>query len=235
MNLHDQRGGVAAKVILAVLAIAILFAVCSNGDEANATPPNPDHKVTICHRTGSATNPYVILTADIAANGYVKAGHDGHYQIGNGLGSDIIPAYDYVRKDGTTFHYAGFGLSQVFSNGQTGADVLAAGCVLTTSTPTTPPPTTPPPTTVPPTTPPPTTVPPTTVPPTTTPPTSDVAPPKDCVGSDKPARCFSQGPRPGKDLAFTGGETTVPIVAGLSLLVAGLSGLAIARRRSAKL
>jgi len=32
-----------------------------------ATPPDPNHQVTICHRTNSVTNPYVVITVDEAA------------------------------------------------------------------------------------------------------------------------------------------------------------------------
>lgn len=96
---------------------------------AQATPPNPDHKVTLCHRTGSATNPYIIETVDIASSGYVKGGHDAHEQVGNGLGGDIIPAYEYIAKDGTVFDYPGKNLDTVIG-GSTGAEILANGCVI---------------------------------------------------------------------------------------------------------
>lgn len=41
-----------------------------------ATPPDPGHKVTICHRTNSDTNPYVMETVDIASTGHLQGGHD---------------------------------------------------------------------------------------------------------------------------------------------------------------
>lgn len=69
-----------------------------------ATPPAPDHKVTICHRTNSNTNPYVVITVDIASAGHLHGGHDTQH-----LGpvwdptlkarkiewGDIIPPYAY--------------------------------------------------------------------------------------------------------------------------------------------
>ena len=42
---------------------------------AGATKP-PDHKITICHRTDSYTNPYVVITVDVASVHF--AGHQTH-------------------------------------------------------------------------------------------------------------------------------------------------------------
>lgn len=78
---------------------------------ATATKP-PDHKVTICHATGSQTNPYVVINVDIASSGYLKAGHDLH-------DDDIIPPYTYG-----TFSYPGKNWT---ASGQT---ILANGCRL---------------------------------------------------------------------------------------------------------
>jgi hypothetical protein len=78
---------------------------------ASATKP-PDHKVTICHATGSSTNPFVIINVDIASSGYLKAGHDLH-------DDDIIPPYTYG-----TFSYPGKNWT---ASGQT---ILANGCRL---------------------------------------------------------------------------------------------------------
>lgn len=119
---------------------------------AFATKPDPDHKVTLCHRTGSASNPYIVITTDIASDGYVKGGHNNHEQVGNGLGGDIIPAYTYQD-----FSYPGKNLDTDFGDGVTGADILANGCEVPESSP---PPTTPPPTSPPPTSPPPSVTPP---------------------------------------------------------------------------
>jgi hypothetical protein len=49
-------------------------------------PPNGngDHKITICHATGSTTNPFVVITVDLhALNGHAGSGHQN--------GEDIIP------------------------------------------------------------------------------------------------------------------------------------------------
>lgn len=184
--------------------------------------------MTLCHRTGSATNPYIQITVDIASSGYVKGGHTGHEQVGNGLGSDIIPPYIYTAKDGSVFEFGGFGLDQVIG-GATGAEILEAGCVVPTPTvtPTPPPPTceelgncpTPPPTTnchesgtcwTPSWT------------PTWTP---SWEPKHDCD-----ADC---NPQKGGNLAMTGSDPTVPLGIGAGLLALGLGSLYWARRRSA--
>lgn len=107
---------------------------------ATNTDPNADHKVTICHRTGSAAggelkNGYNEITVDIASSGLVKGGHTHHEQVGNGPGSDVIPEYDAfakVKGEWVETHYDGFGLTQVFADGTTGAEFLANGCALNT-------------------------------------------------------------------------------------------------------
>lgn len=61
-----------------------------------ATTPPPTqkvHKVTLCHRTGSATNPYLMITVDYHA--FIQEGHDGHDQVGNGPVGDIIPPFSF--------------------------------------------------------------------------------------------------------------------------------------------
>lgn len=100
-------------LVIAVLAICVSVVSVM---VAYATPPNPEHKVTICHRTGSATNPYVIITVDIASSGYVKGGHNHHEQVGNGVGGDIIPPYTYTSKSGVVFEYPGKGDQSILAN-----------------------------------------------------------------------------------------------------------------------
>ena len=75
------------KALLATLAIA---AIVIPG--AAATTPDTDggHVVTICHFTGSETNPVVIITVDRAAFD-LNAAYQGHYpphHQGDGPGPD---------------------------------------------------------------------------------------------------------------------------------------------------
>ncbi len=97
------------------------------------------YHITICHRTGSASNPYIVISPDVEG---VINGHLDHEQTGNGLGGDIVPAFTF---NGVTYSK---NMETSFGNGITGASVLAAGCVLPhspTPTPTVPPPPPPPP------------------------------------------------------------------------------------------
>ena len=91
-------------VVLGWLVIPGLIGVALVAPTVVATPPAPDHKVTICHRTNSNTNPYLVITVDIASAGHLHGGHDTQH-----LGpiwdptlkarkiewGDIIPPYSY--------------------------------------------------------------------------------------------------------------------------------------------
>ncbi len=70
---------------LSVGAVAIGLAATM----ATATPGSPDHKVTICHATASKTNPYVVITVDVASIGDTS----GHGRSGVNVG-DIIPPFN---------------------------------------------------------------------------------------------------------------------------------------------
>lgn len=121
-----------------VAALIGVTGVIAFAPSASATPTNPneDHKVTVCHRTGSADggelkNGYNEITVDIASSGYVKGGHTGHEQVGNGPGPDIIPAYEAfakVKGKWEPFSFPGLNLDYVFADGTTGAEFLANGC-----------------------------------------------------------------------------------------------------------
>jgi hypothetical protein len=129
------------KILAAFAALTLgLGGVLAIAGPANATKtdPNADHKITLCHRTGSAEggelkNGYNEITVDIASSGYVKGGHTNHEQVGNGPGPDIIPAYDAYAKDGkewVEFSFPGKGLDWVFTDGTTGQEFLDNGCQL---------------------------------------------------------------------------------------------------------
>ena len=85
---------------------------------AAAVPAQSDaagYHVTICHRTGSATNPYVVISPDVEG---VVNGHLDHEQTGNGLGGDIIPVFVY---HGVTYS-KNLGIN---IGGVSGAEILA--------------------------------------------------------------------------------------------------------------
>lgn len=74
-----RTSAVAAVAASALLAMAL---------PASAAPAD---KVTICHATGSATNPYVVITP--SASGV----YHGHYRQHDDLGQgDIIPEFTYA-------------------------------------------------------------------------------------------------------------------------------------------
>ncbi|NND01496.1 MAG: hypothetical protein HKN91_01795 [Acidimicrobiia bacterium] len=61
--------------------VAIVLAVFTLAGPASATPKGDDgeHKVTICHVTNSAKNPYVVITIDEAAwDGEGASDHTHH-------------------------------------------------------------------------------------------------------------------------------------------------------------
>jgi hypothetical protein len=72
---------------------------------AAATPADASgHTVTICHATASATNPYVVITVDVASIGDTS----GHGRSGVNAG-DIIPPFDIagVHYDGNNVNLLG--------------------------------------------------------------------------------------------------------------------------------
>jgi len=107
-----------------LLTAAAVVAALTCGIQAQSEAAG-DH-VTICHRTGSASNPYVLISPD--AEGVVS-GHLDHEQTGNGPGGDIIPVFifhgvTYSKNLGITI------------GGVTGAAILANGCNMPGVTPT---------------------------------------------------------------------------------------------------
>ena len=86
------------------------------------TSPAPNQQITLCHATGSESNPYVSIT--VSVNGL--EGHGDHPE-------DIIPAY---TNESTGEQYPGKNL------GGNGAAILEAGCIIPAPVTTTPAPVT---------------------------------------------------------------------------------------------
>ena len=119
---------------LVASAAFILAAVVAPSATMASKPIDGEHKVTICHRTNSDTNPYVVITVDVASAGENVDGHasehlgpvwdatlkDQHIEWG-----DIIPPYTYGD-----FSFAGYNWSDA------GQALWNNGCVVPTPTPT---------------------------------------------------------------------------------------------------
>src|SRR5215468_2094575 len=70
-------GGRTGAIGFGTIGLGVLFVLFGIAPTAaNATKPNPEHKVTLCHATDSHSNPYVRITVDVAA--VLHNGHDGH-------------------------------------------------------------------------------------------------------------------------------------------------------------
>src|SRR5262245_24945371 len=79
--------------ILAVGAILVLAGACDDGEQELRGA----QKVTICHATGSASNPFVQNQPNVSPD---LQGHTGHP-------NDIIPPFEYVDDDGNTQQFPG--------------------------------------------------------------------------------------------------------------------------------
>ena len=70
---------------LATAGIAGVALLGPAAGSAAATKPEPSHKVTICHRTNSTTNPYTIKTVDVASvDGSLNANDSKDHSHHNG-------------------------------------------------------------------------------------------------------------------------------------------------------
>jgi uncharacterized repeat protein (TIGR01451 family) len=84
---------------LAAAGLALCAGIAAAGVRQEPTLlVQPDDKITICHATGSDSNPYVQIQVDDDSI-FKENGHDSHP-------NDIIPPFDYVENDETK-HYPG--------------------------------------------------------------------------------------------------------------------------------
>ncbi len=129
----DYKGATPIAGIGLIVVGACLMVASFVPSVAEATQPNPDHKVTLCHRTDSYSNPYVVITVDVASvlHQHGHHGHDGpifwpaipkHTKWG-----DIIPQFNY----GPGEQYGGKNWT---GDGQA---ILRSGCTLPAPTTTT--------------------------------------------------------------------------------------------------
>lgn len=101
---------VAAATVLAGSALAAGSAMATQPDSFDGTIGGLNyvedgHMVTICHRTGSASNPYVVITVDVAAiDGVGASDHDSHNQVGNGPIGDVIPPVAVFNESGKNWN-----------------------------------------------------------------------------------------------------------------------------------
>jgi LPXTG-motif cell wall-anchored protein len=131
---RSRKFGATSLPGIGLIAVGVLSMVLAGlgVSSAGATEPNPDHQVTLCHRTDSYSNPYEEFTVDVASV-LGEEGHDSH----NGPvfypeipkhteWGDIIPAFDF----GPGEQYAG-------KNVPEGQSILDAHCTVPSVTTTT--------------------------------------------------------------------------------------------------
>jgi hypothetical protein len=118
-----RKGSLAVLIVLG--ASMTLFGL---SDAWGSQPPG--HKVTLCHRTDSNTNPYVQITVDVAAGG-LKGGHEDHtgpiwnptLKASHVKWGDIIPAFTYGSQI-----YPGMNVAAANPSVPDGDRWLANGC-----------------------------------------------------------------------------------------------------------
>jgi len=136
---RDSKVGAATFAGIGMIFVGMFAIVLGllGASVAGATQPDPEHTITLCHRTDSYSNPYVTESVDVASPLFV--GHDGHdgpvffAAIPKGTQwGDIIPAFDFGPGD----QYAGKNVTTeglaILAN-----DCTAPDAVTTTTTTTT--------------------------------------------------------------------------------------------------
>ena len=128
-----MRSFIRTNRVLGVLAIAFALVLGVGTSLVVAAPngsPGVGH-IGICHHTGkSRAHEFIYITPN--ASGVFH----GHGRVGHQGGDDIIPAFSFVNSKGQTVSFPGQNLSTVYG-GFTGAQLLANGCTLGTTTTTT--------------------------------------------------------------------------------------------------
>jgi hypothetical protein len=109
---------------LSAVGLAVLGLATAGLGVAGETAAPPSHKVTICHATNSATNPYVAITVDVSSAGEAQGLH-GHREHSD----DVIPTFVY---DGVT--YPGQGDQSILANGCNGSQTTSTESTTTEST-----------------------------------------------------------------------------------------------------
>jgi hypothetical protein len=132
MHLHRKRVAAAALIGCGSAFLIALVAFLLLANPSSATPSDGSHKVTICHATSSATNPFNKIAVDVASTGLSNGGHyaynpnNGKYNIHE---DDIIPAFTFTDKDNVVHNVPGQNLTSMYGNA-TGQDVLANSCTI---------------------------------------------------------------------------------------------------------
>lgn len=90
-----SRKTIAALALAIAGAAGAVIPIAAFGGQPN----NAHNKVTICHATGSKTNPYVVITPDASG---VISGHYPHQDR-----RDIIPPFDYFDSAGAKHSFPG--------------------------------------------------------------------------------------------------------------------------------
>lgn len=88
-------------LLVLICPIAFVGGLYAAGMGAAGNPNNAKNKITICHATGSESNPFVRISPD--AEGVIE----GHVGVSHQNGEDIIPPFDYYNDANVLVHFAG--------------------------------------------------------------------------------------------------------------------------------